>query len=194
MKFEQPQDNTSTANPDEQEVSERQKKEQEWNRIRGQVDGIKDKLELGIDEGIKEGVTAFNAFGLRTSQSCEGHYGTEAGGSPTHWIEVAPHEPDAENWYEDEALREQVTKERNELQAKSVKLLDEFYNERNSSYDTRLGFSGVGYRFRVQSTGTEIFDELTHGLSEEDKAKKAAGYKKEMGDFTDFLKNKYLNE
>lgn len=174
----------------------RKKREEELSKIRGRVNEITDKLDLGIDQGIREGVVAFNAFGLRTSQSCEGHFGQEGEegqGSPTPWIDVAPHEPNIENWYENDQLREQVTKERNELQVKSIKLLDEFYKGRNTSYDTRLGFMNIGYSFRIQSIGTEIFEELTRGLLEEEKAKKAVEYKKEMNDFADFLINKYLN-
>ncbi len=187
---ENPSDNMEQINP------KRKKREDELARLRGRVNKIKDKLSLGIDEGIKEGVVAFNAFGLKTSQSCEGHFGQkgeEGKGSPTPWIEVAPQEPDTENWYENDEAREKVTKERNELQAKSIKLLDEFYKGRSSSYDIRLGFVGIGYRFRIQSTGTEIFEELTRDLPEEEKAKKAGEYRKEMSDFANFLQDQYLN-
>lgn len=195
MKIEQPQQQSENPSDNIEQISpELKKREDELARLRGRVDEIKDKLGLGIDEGIKKGVVAFNAFGLRTSQSCEGHFGTEEGGSPTPWIEVAPQEPEIENWYENDELREKVTKERNELQAKSIKLLDDFYRERNPSYDTRLGFVGIGYRFRIQSIGTEIFEELTQGLSEEEKAKKAKEYKQEMNDFVSFMKEKYLSD
>lgn len=75
---------------------ERKKREEELSIIRGRVNEIADKLGLGIDSGIKEGVVIFNAFGLRTSQSCEGHFGQEGEegvGSPTPWIDVSPQEP-----------------------------------------------------------------------------------------------------
>lgn len=190
-----PQQNEKSPDSIKQVDPERKKREEELSRIRGRVNEITDKLGLGIDSGIREGVVVFNAFGLRTSQSCEGHFGQEGEegkGSPTPWIDVSPQEPSNENWYENDQLREKVTNEENALKAKAIKLLDEFYERRNSSYDTRLGFMQIGYSFRIQSVGSEIFEELTRELSEEQKAKKVAEYKNEMNDFIGFLKNKYL--
>lgn len=161
--------------------------------MRAKIDKMTDKVGRGIDEGIKEGVVIFNLLGLKTTQSCEGHYGQEEQGFPTPWIQVYPEEPDIENWYENEDLRVKVTKEKHELQANATGLLAEFYKDRNVSYDAMLGFSGIGYGFRIQNQGAEIFDEITKDMTEEEKANKAAEYKKEMDNFASFLKDKYLN-
>lgn len=169
----------------------RLQKEKELVDIKKRVDDKKDKTGRGIDEGIKEGVAVFNALGLHTSQSCEGHFGGSHG-TPTPWIEISANEPDDENWYENEETRDRVTKEKDELMLRAINLLDEFYKERPTSYDVRLGFDHVGYRFRIQSVGAEVFDESTKGFAYENRAEKAAEYKKEFGDFVNFLKNKYL--
>ena len=181
---------------DEQANARTQEKNSKLLELRKRIDEKKDAMDLGIDDGIKDGVVIFNAFGLRTSQSCEGHFGQDREGTKRlsgPWIEVSADEPGVEAWFDDEELREAVIKERNELMVRAIKLLQEFYVNRPTSFDVRLGFERVGYRFRIQNTGTEVFDELTNGLSEEEKTKKFRDYKREMDDFVAFLKSKYLN-
>jgi len=61
------------------------------NKLRKKVDKITDALGMPVDEGIKEAVIMFNAVGLYTSASCEGHLDR---GLPAPWIDVeAPNEP-----------------------------------------------------------------------------------------------------
>jgi hypothetical protein len=61
------------------------------NKLRKKVDKITDALGMPVDEGIKEAVIMFNAVGLYTSGSCEGHWDH---GLPAPWIDVeAPDEP-----------------------------------------------------------------------------------------------------
>ncbi|MGH7490507.1 MAG: hypothetical protein ACREMY_33585, partial [bacterium] len=68
-----------------------QQKQASWEAKRREADHIVDALGLGIDEGIKEAVVAFNLLGLNTTASCEGH--TDHG-LLTPWIDVAaPHKP-----------------------------------------------------------------------------------------------------
>jgi hypothetical protein len=55
------------------------------NKLRKKVDKITDALGMPIDEGIKEAVIMFNAVGLYTSSSCEGHLDH---GFPAPWIDV----------------------------------------------------------------------------------------------------------
>ena len=43
------------------------------NKLRKKVDKITDALVMPVDEGIKEAVIMFNAVGLYTSASCDGH-------------------------------------------------------------------------------------------------------------------------
>ena len=61
------------------------------DKLRKKVDKITDALGMPVDEGIKEAVIMFNAVGLYTSASCEGHLDH---GLPAPWIDVeAPNEP-----------------------------------------------------------------------------------------------------
>lgn len=63
-----------------------------WEEEKAAVAEMGDVLGRGIDEGIKEGVIAFNVSGLHTSASCEGHIGS---GVLFPWVEVsAPDKPD----------------------------------------------------------------------------------------------------
>jgi hypothetical protein len=72
--------------------NERKKREEELKRIRKEIEQITDGLGMPIDEGIKEAVAIFNAVGLYTSASCEGHIDR---GISAPWIEIsAPNEPE----------------------------------------------------------------------------------------------------
>lgn len=63
-------------------------------------------MGIPVEEGIKKTVIIFNAFDIRTNQSCERHLEKDQKGG--HWIMVAPKEPAKENWYEDEGLQKKV--------------------------------------------------------------------------------------
>src|SRR5579862_3856182 len=65
-----------------------------WEAKRREIDQLIDGLGLGIDEGIKETVVAFNMLGLNTSGSCEGHLDH---GLTTPWVDIeAPGRPETE--------------------------------------------------------------------------------------------------
>jgi len=66
-------------------TKERNGKE-ELKRIRKEVEQITDGLGMPIDKGIKEAVAIFNAVGLYTSDSCDGHIDR---GIPNLWIEIS---------------------------------------------------------------------------------------------------------
>jgi hypothetical protein len=54
-----------------------------------------DAMGVGIDEGIKETIVAFNVSGISTSASCEGHYEGKGDHRPWPWVAVAaPDEPE----------------------------------------------------------------------------------------------------
>ena len=70
-------------------------KKKKWEEKSQEIDQITDVTGRGIDEGIKEAVTAFNVSEIPTSQSCEGHEEVEGGHRPWPWVEVgAPDEPE----------------------------------------------------------------------------------------------------
>ncbi len=171
----------------------REEKERELQRIRERVAEIKDALDEPVDEGIKEAVIMLNAMGLRTISSCEGHPERPRpegkGPSFAPWIDVGPEEPDKPDWTEDEGLREKIHKESVEYQRKAMGLLGEFYEDRRVPYDAMLGFAyGLGYWFRVESHGSEFIE----NLPEEKQLEKIKLYRKEMDDFTEFLRQRYL--
>jgi len=63
MNFETP-NNTDNTNP---------AKKLKLEKVKAEVEGFKDALNLGMDEGIKDTVIYLKALGYNTSQSCEGH-------------------------------------------------------------------------------------------------------------------------
>ena len=73
-----------------------------------------------------------------------------------------------------------------------IDLLDEFYAERNTPHDSRLAFRDIGRfnGFRIQSMGGEVITLLPPAEKEE----KLEVYRKEMNDFAQFLKDKFLAE
>jgi hypothetical protein len=78
------------------------------NKLRKKVDKITDALGMPVDEGIKEAVIMFNAVGLYTSASCEGHLDH---GLPAPWIDVeAPNEPKERYVGENEIYRKVARK------------------------------------------------------------------------------------
>ena len=78
------------------------------NKLRKKVDKITDALGIPVDEGIKEAVVIFNAVGLYTSGSCEGHLNH---GLPAPWIDVkAPNEPKGRYVGENEIYRKVARK------------------------------------------------------------------------------------
>lgn len=95
--------------------SSESKKQETWTEMRGKVEDYADATGLGIDEGIKESVTAFNVNGLPTSQSCEGHDFSYGSGfhMPWPWVRVeVPNEP-TERFVGENALYEEVAKREN---------------------------------------------------------------------------------
>jgi hypothetical protein len=71
-----------------------------------------------------------------------------------------------------------------------LELLSEFYQERKTSFEARLTFENIGAYggFRVQSFGAEIMELL----SVDEQKEKLKLYRKEIDDFTEFLKNKFI--
>lgn len=60
-------------------------KEKQWEALREKVEGIRDGLDMPVDEGIKESVIALLAHEFPTSQSCEGHL-DRGGRAP--WVQI----------------------------------------------------------------------------------------------------------
>lgn len=173
-------------------------KETAWNGMLKEVDKIADGLDEGVDERIKETVGAFLIHGFTTNGSCEGHMANEEFGLPYPWVEICAPEPEEWNEAEDEE-KERLEKEWSiknlEQQIKMKGFLAEFYNGRKldlDALDALLVFNAFGAfgGFRVQSFGAN----MTAILSPEEQQLKLNRYRKEMKDFTEFLKDKYLKQ
>ncbi len=186
--------------PTSQEQGEIVKSEKEiaWEQKRTEVDKIVDRLGLGIDKKIKETVTAFRVHGFTTSQSCEGHIHEEETegekkekhGVPFPWVEI--YVPELEGWQESEEKKKEWAIKNFQQQQKMMSFLTEFYQGRETPFDARLIFRGIGMYggFRVQSFGAEMMILL----SPEEQKQKFELYRKEMDDFNIFLKNKHFSE
>lgn len=162
-------------------------KERIWQQKRAEIDQIVDKLGHGVDEGIKEAVTALRMYDFPTNQSCEGHLEKH---QPYPWIEVCAPEPGElpkGKSQEKEAWRKENLRHRQRI----MSLMEEFYTGRQTSFDARLALSGRGVSgFRLQSMGAEIMAIL----SEAERQEKFTLYRREMDDFTAFLRQKYLSQ
>jgi hypothetical protein len=153
--------------------------------LKKELESIKDNLGKPIDEGIKETVLYLRAFGLPTDQSCEGHLNR---GLPAPWVEIYPEEPAVKNWQENEEFRNKVLEEKKKLKNKAIKLLEEFYKDRKVENGIKLGLRDIGYGFRIQSNWLTQFEKNKGKVNKN----WLTALKKEMADFTNFLKEKYL--
>ena len=158
-----------------------------------EVNEIADQLGKGIDEKIKEPVAAFLIHEFTTSGSCEGHMaqeGEDQHGLPYPWVEV--YAPEPEGWEYSEEKKREWTVENFKQQQKMMRFLEEFYKERQTPFDARLVFDGVGAfgGFRVQSFGAKMAAILTP----EEQKQKLELYQTEMYDFTKFLKNRHFSK
>lgn len=69
-------------------------KEAAWQAKLLEIESRTDLEGLGLDEGVKETVAAFNLLGIPTSQSCEGHANQKESHSMWPWVSFGlPDEP-----------------------------------------------------------------------------------------------------
>jgi len=166
--------------------SHRSEKDRLWAEKAEEVDRIVDGLELGIDEGIKEAVTAFMVHEFPTSSSCEGHPDDEHGLN-FPWIDIEADAP--EGWENDEVKKEEWKTENLKYREKLQGFLDEFYADRDVPDEFKLGFKdrGIYGAFRMESVRAE-------DLTDKEQAESYEKYREEMEDFTKFLKDKFFEE
>lgn len=152
------------------------------------VDEITDGLGKKVDDNIKEAIIALHVNGFRTDGSCEGHVDGDHG-LPYPWIDIGIPEP--EGWEKSEKIKKAWRAENLSEQKRMLGILEEFYKKKETPMDVRFLFDYMGIygSFRLQSFGAELMDLLSPG----EKKEKYTTYKKEMDDFTVFLKEKYFN-
>lgn len=176
-----------------------QEKEGRWQEALHTVDQLKDRLGLGVDEGIKETVAAFHVFEIHTTASHEGKLDRY----PIPYIDVES--PDTERLEkrlkdlgsaseveaaEVESVQEEIRRKNLEERKKIIPLLEEFYTERKVPYDIRLNIRDLARGWsRIQSQGA-AFQEIEQ--DEEVKKQKLQQFQEEMRAFTEFLKDKYF--
>lgn len=159
-----------------------------WDKHRQEVESITDRLGKGVDNNIQETVTALQVFGFPTSQSCEGHVGEEEShGATFPWVEI--YAPEPAGWQSSQELKDQWKSENMHQRQKLSELLKEFYRNRTAG-DERLVFHDIGIfgGFRVQSAGVEA----QSSLSPQEQLEKLALYRREINDFTAFLRSKFF--
>lgn len=118
----------------ENKKKEQTKSEKEilWEQKRGKVNEITDALGLGIDEKIKEAVTAFIVYEFSTSQSCGGHIEKEDGEREASFPFIEIYVPEPEGWEEavgekKKEIEREWTVENLRQRQKMTDLLTEFY-------------------------------------------------------------------
>jgi len=178
--------------------SVKSQKEIIWKQKIAEINEITDRLGKKIDEKIKKTVVAFLAYKFDTIGSCEGHIAEneeEEHGLPYPWVEI--YAPVPEEWQESEGEKkkqlEKILSMNNfRQQRKMMLLLEKFYQKRETPFDARLIFEKIGIfgGFRIQSFGARIMTIL----NPEEKKQRLEIYRKEMEDFTDFLKSEYFSE
>jgi hypothetical protein len=170
-------------------------KETRWREKMAEVDTIVDRLDLKVDDGIKEALAAVLIYEFQTNGSCEGHVADEdeeEHGLPYPWIQFYTPEPDG--WEDAEGeLKQQLdqawTLEGLEQQQRLIPLLEEFYKDRETPFEARLIFDQMGFGgFRLQSFGAEMYQLY----SRDERLAKLELYRQEMSDFARFLKEKYF--
>jgi|SRR3989344_6691213 len=106
MLFENPSFETTQESP------EKIAKEKHLEELRAGIEKITDTVGKPIDEGIKDTVAVFNAVGLPTYQSCEGHQNTKEG-RPYPWIAIADGSEPEERYVGEREAFEKAAQENN---------------------------------------------------------------------------------
>lgn len=162
----------------------------------------------GIDPGIKTAVGNFNLAGLCTSGSCEGH-ADKRNNSPVPWVSIRienePEHPPAS-----EEILENWKARIRELRSKIDRAIENFYKERGTSEKfrvcTRMGKIALWIAcdrdefarwrdeidlFMAKKEKGEPYSKSVP--TEEEKAEREKNlpiYRKEMSDFSEFLKER----
>ena len=156
-----------------------------WDEIREDVENFVDKLGKSVDDGIRETVTAFQALGLPTIASCEGHIEY---GCAYPWIDFEVQEPG-----ESKIIllgKPKIVRQRLLLESRITDLLEEYYSARRVPYHAMLIIESFDSAyFRLRFAGGEISDVMGFDKRRE----RLKLYKAEMEAFTIYLKAKFFH-
>jgi len=169
---------------------------------------------MKIDKAILDGVVVFNILGFNTTQSCEGHL---SHGYISPWIQFAPKssikyfklvnkltlinqqaqvsklkeynfQKNKKVYLEINKLNKQINNLLKTDLNKITNYLNEFYSNRIAAIDQRLVIIDLITAFQLICQGSQyqnIFSEI-------EKKNKLLSYQKEMQDFIEFLRKRYL--
>ena len=177
------------------EESELSPKEKRLKEIEKEVEKIADAEGMPIDPGIKETVIALKALEFSTYESCEGHPAehpeeieVEGHQSRAPWVWIESLEP--KNLKESELAQKEWKRENLKHQSRMIELLDEFYKDREVTFDVQLHMDsrGIYGAFAITNQGADVVEAWPQAEQE----KKRLVYQKEMQEFSKFLKEKYL--
>lgn len=164
-----------------------------WQQTLRQVQGLTDKLGMGVDGEIAETVTAMRLIGLTTRMSCGGHLDRITGGPYVTFIaqgaEVYRKKCAAIANPKDMQYKEFVEKafvENLNEQAKLYALLERFYEKRPTPFLQRLTLRTMGFStFKLDCQGADLAY-ISSPLAREELLE---GHRREMREFTEFLKD-----
>jgi len=140
-----------------------------------------DKLGMGIDKHIFRSVVILNILGFKTKQSCEGHilrYSTYP------WIDLVWDEEDSIDYYEKSLMF---------FYENLFSDLKDFYKERtNTPYDQQIRF--MASRFNGNKLHIRLSQLQNSKCFKNKRKEKLKLYLKEINDFCEFLRVKYMIE
>lgn len=220
--FEGKKDLFISADPPEiKSASNAEERERNWQIMADYFDNIKDRLGQPLDINIRETVTAFNLLGIKTQSSCGGHirsYGEQQYTSPyvaftdpalqSMKIELAGIQEQKEvkiylleskeeedlqleaEFYEldtkEGELQQKIQEVKSSEMLKVMRLLEEFYSQRQEQIPLQKML--ILADKRIQNQGAPFINLL----APTEREKCLTEYQEEMKLFSNFLKNKYL--
>lgn len=198
-------------------VGQKVNKQQQLAELREKYSKVTDRLKKPVDEGILETVVLLNALNINTTGSCKGHLDW---GIAAPWVDVSAPETEQlkQIWQryfqlrklasnkeaQDASIAEikAIYKETGQIESVAKKhtvekilpqvlgLLNEFYQNRAVPNDQRLILREIGWTCRIISQGA-VIQEI---LPVDQRQANLTRYRQEMQVFTEFLKNKFLQD
>jgi hypothetical protein len=160
-----------------------------YQTARENVELLVDKLGKGIDEGIKDTIAILNAMNFHTTSSCSGHIEKDSFAIP--YVEFYTPAPDG--WKMDPDKQALWAKNNLKQQEKLIPLINEFNNRSNRHTHVELKLSRIGifggFRLVAEIAGSESSPKIVTEI-----IKIIEVYQKEILDFTEFLKLRFLNK
>ncbi len=161
-------------------------REELLRQIEAEVERTADRLGYPIDPGIKGLVVMLKAFGLSTTASCEGHLDH---GSPYPWVDVGV------DSYEYGASQNPTYRDfaSNEVQVEAVSM-QRLLNDFNLSGSGEPGCDLVIDQWTVSKARLQpARAKEIEAMPEQAKNEQMLKYRKEVGAFAHFLRERFLN-